>query len=59
MVIKEMEYEKELAVIETGINDKVKDKIDEGQKEYYLRERLKAIKKNLVTLALLKMIQRC
>ena len=47
MVIKEMEYEKELAVIETGINDKVKDKIDEGQKEYYLRERLKAIKEEL------------
>ncbi|MEA5026523.1 MAG: endopeptidase La [Erysipelotrichaceae bacterium] len=46
-VIQEMEYEKELAVIETGINDKVKEKIDEGQKEYYLRERLKAIKEEL------------
>ncbi len=46
-VIQEMEYEKELAVIETGINDKVKEKIDEGQREYYLRERLKAIKEEL------------
>ncbi len=46
-VIQEMEYEKELAMIETGINDKVKEKIDEGQREYYLRERLKAIKEEL------------
>ena len=33
--------------IEADINDKVKESIDGSQKEYYLREKLKAIKEEL------------
>lgn len=47
MLIREIQSEKELADIEKVINDKVKEKIEDGQKEYYLREKLRAIKEEL------------
>ncbi|MEG1066777.1 MAG: endopeptidase La, partial [Erysipelotrichaceae bacterium] len=47
MIITEMENEKQLEVIESRIDEKVKDRIEENQKEYYLREKLRAIKEEL------------
>ena len=47
MIIQELEKEKQLAEIENNINEKVKERIDESQKEYYLREKLRAIKEEL------------
>ena len=47
IIIKEIKTEKELADIENLINNKVKEKIEDGQKEYYLREKLRAIKEEL------------
>jgi len=47
IIIKEIKTEKELADIENIINNKVKEKIEDGQKEYYLREKLRAIKEEL------------
>lgn len=42
-----IESEKEIMKIENRITQKVRKKIDEGQKEYILREKLKAIKEEL------------
>ncbi len=47
LIIAEMEKQQRLSEIENTINQKVKEKIDESQKEYYLREKLKAIKEEL------------
>lgn len=47
LIIEEMEKQRALNRIEAAINDKVKERIDDGQKEYYLREKLKAIKEEL------------
>lgn len=47
LVVQEMEYEQQVSRIENDINDKVKTRIDDSQKEYYLRERLRAIKEEL------------
>ena len=47
LILQEMESEKELSVIENKINDKVKNRIEENQKEYYLREKMRAIKEEL------------
>ena len=47
IIIKEIKTEKELADIENLINNKVKEKIEDGQKEYYLREKLRVIKEEL------------
>lgn len=47
MIIEELEKQRQLNRIEAEINDKVKERIDDGQKEYYLREKLKAIKEEL------------
>ncbi len=47
MIIEELEKQRQLNRIEAAINDKVKERIDDGQKEYYLREKLKAIKEEL------------
>lgn len=47
MILQEIESEKELSQIENRINDKVKTRIEEGQKEYYLREKMRAIKEEL------------
>lgn len=46
-VIQEMESEKLINEIEQTINKKVRDSIDENQREYYLREKIRAIKDEL------------
>lgn len=47
LISQEIESEKELSEIENRINDKVKTRIEESQKEYYLREKMRAIKEEL------------
>lgn len=47
LIIAELEKQQRMSQIESTINDKVKERIDDGQKEYYLREKLKAIKEEL------------
>lgn len=47
LILQEIESEKELSQIENKINDKVKVRIEESQKEYYLREKMRAIKEEL------------
>lgn len=47
LVLGSMEEEKVINEIEEKINVKVKESIDENQKEYYLREKLRAIKEEL------------
>lgn len=47
LIIRELEKERQLSTIENSINEKVKERIDESQKEYYLREKLRAIKEEL------------
>ncbi len=47
MVIQHMETENQMKVVEQTINAKVKERIDDGQKEYYLREKMRAIKEEL------------
>ncbi|WP_249029845.1 endopeptidase La [Tannockella kyphosi] len=42
-----IECEKEIQEIEESINKRVRDTIDENQREYYLREKLRAIKEEL------------
>ncbi|NCB33256.1 MAG: endopeptidase La [Erysipelotrichia bacterium] len=46
-IIAELKKQQKFSQIEASINDKVKEQIDDGQKEYYLREKLKAIKEEL------------
>lgn len=47
LILQEMESEKEMSLVESRINEKVKTRIEEGQKEYYLREKIRAIKEEL------------
>lgn len=47
-ILEDIEYEKFIGDLENKINNDVKRSIDESQKEYYLREKMRAIKKNLV-----------
>ncbi|MEG0276958.1 MAG: endopeptidase La [Coprobacillus sp.] len=47
IVLASMEEEKVINELEEKINLKVKESIDENQKEYYLREKLRAIKEEL------------
>lgn len=47
MIIAELEKQQRLTEIESSINEKVKERIDGSQKEYYLREKLKTIKEEL------------
>lgn len=47
VILSELEKEKELSRVESTINDKVKERIEEGQREYYLREKMRAIKEEL------------
>lgn len=47
LILQEMEKEKTLSDIENTISEKVKTRIDENQREYYLREKLRAIKEEL------------
>lgn len=42
-----LEDELEIAKVEKKINRKVRESIDKGQKEYYLREQIKAIQEEL------------
>ncbi len=47
LVLEDMEYEQQVQSIEESINTKVRESVDDSQKEYYLRERLRAIKEEL------------
>jgi len=47
LVLASMQKEKAINEIESTINNKVKKSIDENQKDFYLREKLKAIKEEL------------
>ncbi|MEG0394788.1 endopeptidase La [Anaerorhabdus sp.] len=47
LIISELEKEKEMSRVETSINEKVRERIEEGQREYYLREKMRAIKEEL------------
>lgn len=47
LILQEMEKEKTLNELEAVISEKVKMRIDENQREYYLREKLRAIKEEL------------
>lgn len=46
-ILEDIEREKQIADIEVKINNEVKKSIDESQKEYYLREKMKAIQNEL------------
>lgn len=46
-ILAEMERQQNISRLENKINDKVKEKIDDNQKEFYLREKLRAIKEEL------------
>lgn len=47
MLLQDMEREKEMSKIEQKINQTVKERIDQSQKDYYLREKIHAIKEEL------------
>ena len=47
LILGDIEYEKHIVEIENKINNDVKKSIDESQKEYYLREKMKAIQNEL------------
>ncbi|MEA4822403.1 MAG: endopeptidase La, partial [Erysipelotrichales bacterium] len=47
LIIESISQEKEINKLESEINQKVRDRIDENQKEYVLREKLRAIKEEL------------
>ena len=47
MILEDIEREKQIVEIENKINKDVKKSIDESQKEYYLREKMKAIQNEL------------
>ncbi|MDE6475700.1 MAG: endopeptidase La [Erysipelotrichaceae bacterium] len=47
LILQEIESEKELAKIDSKINEQVKARIEESQKEYYLREKMRVIKEEL------------
>ncbi|MBR6071302.1 MAG: endopeptidase La [Acholeplasmatales bacterium] len=47
MILEDVEREKQITEIENKINKDVKKSIDESQKEYYLREKMKAIQNEL------------
>ncbi|MBQ9987686.1 MAG: endopeptidase La [Erysipelotrichales bacterium] len=46
-VLREIETEKQLNAIEGSISQKVKERIDENQKEFFLREKMRVIKEEL------------
>lgn len=46
-LLEAIEKEKQLLVIDNEINQKVRTRVEESQKEYFLRERLRAIKEEL------------
>lgn len=47
MILEDIEHEKQIVEIENKINKDVKKSIDDSQKEYYLREKMKAIQNEL------------
>ncbi len=47
MIIADLNQEKQLSTIEADINEKVRERVEESQREYYLREKLRAIKEEL------------
>ncbi|MBQ9425396.1 MAG: endopeptidase La [Erysipelotrichaceae bacterium] len=47
MMLSQIEKERKMDMIEQEINEKVKESIEDGQRDYYLREKLKAIKDEL------------
>ena len=47
MMLTHIEKERNMDMIEQEINEKVKESIEDGQRDYYLREKLKAIKDEL------------
>lgn len=47
MLLQDMEKEKKMSEVEKKINEAVKERIDQGQKDYYLREKIHAIKEEL------------
>lgn len=47
MILEDIEREKQIVEIENKINKDVKKSIDDAQKEYYLREKMKAIQNEL------------
>lgn len=47
MILEDIEREKQIVEIENKINKDVKQSIDDAQKEYYLREKMKAIQNEL------------
>ncbi|MDD6467090.1 MAG: endopeptidase La [Erysipelotrichaceae bacterium] len=46
-ILEEVEVEKKMNAIEQQITDKVRERVEENQKEYYLREKLRVIKEEL------------
>ena len=46
-ILEDIEHEKQIVAIENKINSDVKKSIDESQKEYYLREKMRAIQNEL------------
>ena len=46
-ILEDIEYEKFIGELENKINNDVKKSIDESQKEYYLREKMRAIQEEL------------
>ena len=46
-ILEDVEYEKFIGNLEDKINESVKKSIDESQKEYYLREKMRAIQEEL------------
>ena len=47
MMLERIDKERNMDIIEQEINEKVKENIEDGQRDYYLREKLKAIKDEL------------
>ncbi|MBQ1507869.1 MAG: LON peptidase substrate-binding domain-containing protein, partial [Erysipelotrichaceae bacterium] len=47
MMLETIYHEQQMDLIEKELNEKVKEQIEDGQKDYYLREKLKAIKDEL------------
>ena len=47
MLLQDMEKEKKMSEVEKRINEAVKERIDQGQKDYYLREKMHAIREEL------------
>lgn len=47
LIIEEIIREQTVSSIENDINEKVKDRVEENQREYYLREKMRAIREEL------------